>query len=177
MQCKYCKKQSDNEICSVCGSKLYSNALAYASLKHAGQIRKNGDPYIFHPLKVARYLYDQGYDIRYQVVALLHDVIEDTDATYDDLKNFCDDEMLEAVRLVTKTDGYIEQDYIDAILKHNMAKAVKNSDRINNLEDSLYSGDPEFQKRYIKETIEYYEGNFSSELDDTLAKLVEKIGV
>ena len=177
MKCIRCQKENDREICFECESVMFSEALSFAAKKHAGQIRRNGSPYIVHPLKVAQYIDKEGFSIRHQVVALLHDVLEDTDATEEELKRYCDYEMLEAVKLVTKTDGYIEQEYIDNILNNEMAKAVKNSDRINNLMDSLNSGDSAFQKRYIKDTIEYYEGNFSKELDDTLKSLMERLGV
>ena len=153
--------------CEVDGD-MFSAALEFANRKHAGQKRKDFTPYILHPVRVALYLQKEGYDIRYQIVGLFHDLLEDTDATEQELKRFCDDEMLEAIRLVTKDNTSKGVEYIQRILTHPMAKAVKNADRIDNLRDLKNSEDTLFIKRYLKDTSQFYYGKFSKELDEML---------
>jgi len=149
----------------------FSAALEFANRKHAGQKRKDYTPYILHPIRVAMHLQQEGYDIRYQIVGLFHDLLEDTDATELDLKVFCDEEMLEALHLVTKKKGISEADYIENILAHPMAKVVKNADRIDNLKDLPNSKNEVFIEKYLKETKAYFYGKFSKELDELYIKL------
>lgn len=149
----------------------YSNALSFASKLHASQQRKDKTPYILHPIKVSMILAKKGLDVRYQMAGLFHDLLEDTVATEDDLKEFCDEEMLTAVRLVTKVQGQSEIDYINNILRHPMAKEIKNADRIDNLTDLKTLSNVKFKEAYIKETEEFFVGRFSEELD----KLLEEV--
>lgn len=153
---------------------LFSAALEFANRKHAGQKRKDHTPYILHPVRVSTYLQKQGYDERYQIVGLFHDLLEDTDATELDLKIFCDEEMLEAIHLVTKKEGQSGREYIENILKHPMAKAVKNADRIDNLRDLKNSGSENFIRCYLNKTEKYYYGKFSKELDEIYCFLREQ---
>ena len=62
------------------------SAYEYAKEMHNGQKRESGEPYITHPLAVATILIDLGMDTDAICAALLHDVVEDTEATYDDVK-------------------------------------------------------------------------------------------
>jgi len=149
----------------------YTEALIFAAKKHIQQKRKDGSAYINHPIRVALYLAKEGFDIRYQIVGLFHDLLEDTDATKEEIEKYCDSEMLEAIILLTKTTGYVEKDYIAAILNNNMAKTVKNADRIDNLSDMIQSGDSNFKERYIKETEELFLGHFSKELDELFLRI------
>jgi len=152
----------------------FSKALAFASLKHSSQRRKDNTPYIFHPIRVAMELSDEGYDVRYQIAGLFHDLLEDTDATEEELKNFCDSEMLEAVRLVTKREGQTKEEYFSGILSHPMAKAVKSADRMDNLKDLAKQPSPEFTAKYMKETKEYFYGRFTKRLDDLYECLCDR---
>ena len=68
-------------------TKLIQRAYDYAKAKHGDQLRKSGEPYIIHPVQVAYTLAELGLDDNTICAALLHDVLEDTDTTYDDLKN------------------------------------------------------------------------------------------
>lgn len=155
-------------------AKRFSEALAFAAEKHAEQRRKDGTPYILHPVKVAMLLAEKNYDVRYQIVGLFHDLLEDTETTEAELKEFCDEEMLRAVRLVTKTEGQPEEGYIDRILADPMARAVKNADRIDNLRDLFHSDNKNFKERYRNETATYFLEKFSPELDALYYEMIQE---
>lgn len=151
---------------------LFAKALILATEKHVNQIRRDGSPYIYHPIAVANILRDAGYGLEYQIVALLHDVLEDTDTTEEELLCF-GPAVVEAVKLLTRdTDN--EEEYVARILKNRLAAVVKNADKINNLHDALLidgygnKRTPEsikFATKYIKKTKRYYEGKFTPALD------------
>lgn len=84
-------------------SKLRS-AYDYAKKMHEGQMRESGEPYITHPLAVASILVELGMDTDAICAALLHDVVEDTPATYDDVKNAYGVDVANLVDGVTKLD-------------------------------------------------------------------------
>ena len=84
----------------------YEKALAFAQRKHEGQFRIGGEPYITHPVAVAQIVKDEGYGIDYQIAALFHDLLEDTDATESEILKFGNEEILKAVKLLTKQKGY-----------------------------------------------------------------------
>ena len=150
-------------------SVLYSKALALASEKHAGQIRRDGSPYIFHPLRVSKVIADAGYNINYQIAGLFHDLLEDTDTTLDEIEIYGAD-VLETVKLVSKNYCNNMKDYIPNILKNHMASVVKNADRIDNLWDACNIIDEKFQKYYLEKSKEY-EGKFSIALDNSIYHL------
>ena len=124
--------------------------------KHKGQLRKQGTPYYLHPFEVARKLKEKGFDIDYQIAGLFHDVIENSDATYEDILKISNKEIADAVNLVSKEDGYVMEDYIKRINENEMAKMVKLADRIHNLQDILKIVDEKFKMKYIKETERWY---------------------
>ena len=64
---------------------LINRAVEYADVKHQRQKRKDGSPYIIHPLAVAEIVAEMGLDMDAILGALLHDCIEDTDASYDEI--------------------------------------------------------------------------------------------
>lgn len=157
-------------------SELYSKALALASEKHAGQIRKEGTPYILHPIKVSRMIADAGYDIEYQIAGLFHDLLEDTNTTEEEIEKFGRN-ILEATKLVSKNYCENKNKYIDNILNNHIAAVVKNADRIDNLNDACYSNDEKFQKRYLENSKEKYKGKFSEALDLAIEKLQIKMSI
>ena len=61
-------------------------AFYFAAKAHDGQFRKSGEPYICHPVEVAKILIEYGADDASVIAALLHDTVEDTDVTLDDIK-------------------------------------------------------------------------------------------
>ena len=73
---------------------LYEKAYEFAKEKHGTQKRIGGAPYITHPVAVADILKKEGYDIEYQIVALFHDLLEDTDATEDEIRSIAGEERL-----------------------------------------------------------------------------------
>ena len=81
---------------------LIEKAYEYAEKAHSGQLRKSGEPYIIHPLNVAYIVADLGLDTQTICAALLHDVVEDTDATYEDIETEFSEEIAQIVEGVTK---------------------------------------------------------------------------
>jgi (p)ppGpp synthase/HD superfamily hydrolase len=109
---------------------LYERTLLFATLKHAGQVRKDGKPYITHPEKVAGN-FDYSEE---KVAAILHDVLEDTDATEDELRAIgCTEEIIAALRLLTHREGVEYMDYVKAAAENPIACAVKLADLRHNL--------------------------------------------
>lgn len=150
-------------------SKKYEEALEFATKKHQGQFRIGGLPYITHPVAVAKWLSDKGYDERYIVTGLFHDLLEDTDAKEEEIEAIGGKEVLEAVKLLTKYKGYNMDEYVANIRKNPIAKAVKTSDRIHNLICAVECDD-DFKRRYILETIDYY-----LDLDEEIPKLLKRL--
>ena len=149
--------------------------IEFIKLKHAGQTRKQGTPYYMHPVTVCNILRDNGYSEEYQIAGLFHDLLEDTDTTYEEIENISNKNIAEAVRLVTKEKGYNMDDYIDRINKNDIAKMVKLADRLHNLSETGLAS-KEFQRKYIEETEKYYlelaKGTiFEEKIKEELSKL------
>ena len=87
-------------------SEKYFQALAYATKKHEGQLRIGGLPYITHPLAVAEWLIARGYGEEYIITGFFHDLLEDTDATEQEIAKIGGQKVLEAVKLLTKYKDY-----------------------------------------------------------------------
>ena len=83
-------------------TKIIQKAYNYAVEHHGDQKRKSGEPYIVHPVNVAYTIADLGLDEKTICAALLHDVVEDTDATLEDIENEFGKEIAEMVDGVTK---------------------------------------------------------------------------
>lgn len=108
---------------------LTRKAFEIASKAHAGQVDKAGIPYIEHPLHVAKAMNTENE----VCTALLHDVIEDTDYTFDDLRiEGFSEEVIEALRLLTHKPGDTYMDYICAIKSNPLATKVKIADLYHN---------------------------------------------
>ena len=152
---------------------LFARAIGLAAERHANQNRKDGTPYIYHPLKVAELVKDAGYGLRYQMAAVLHDVLEDTETTEEELTLFGED-VLEAVKLVTRPEGADEEKYVTAILSNPMAAAVKNADKISNMNEIGNCGNKSWGRYYVNKVKKYYGSRFSLELDQAI-EAAEKI--
>lgn len=128
----------------------------FVQYKHKGQLRKDGiTPYVLHPIGVAQLLKEKGFSKTYQIVGLCHDLIEDTDTSYQELLFMTNKEVVEAVRLVTKEPGYSSKEYYERIQKNQIAKMVKLADRIHNLRDAR-TADANFRNRYLEETKQWF---------------------
>lgn len=123
--------------------------------RHGSQTRKQGTPYYLHPVAVSACLAKKGFTRDYLIAGLFHDLLEDTNTTYDEILNITTPEIAEAVRLVTKEEGYNMPEYIERIKNNDIARMVKLADRWHNLIEAFVAS-PKFQKKYIKETEEWY---------------------
>ena len=116
---------------------------------HKGQVDKSGMPYVFHPFHVAEQMTDEATTI----VALLHDVVEDTDYTLNDLKEMgYPDEVIQALSLLTHDDGSEYMDYVKRLKNNPIARAVKLADLKHNSDLSRYD---KIDGNAIKRTAKY----------------------
>ena len=148
-------------------------ALEFATTKHKGQKRIGGDDYITHPKAVCEIVKSQGFDENYQIAALFHDLLEDTDATEEEILKYGNQKILEAVKLLTKEKGYDMEEYIRAIKENPIAFAVKSADRLHNLQCAIIT-DEEFKRKYILETVDWYM-DFSFDIRKTVKRLAESL--
>ena len=149
------------------------NALEFAKAKHDGQKRIGGADYITHPIAVCEIVKSQGFDENYQIAALFHDLLEDTDATEKEILKYGNPEILEAVKLLTKEKGYDMSEYIGAIKQNPIAFAVKAADRLHNLQCAIVT-DEDFKRKYILETVDWYMG-FSPDIRIAVKRLAESL--
>ena len=141
-------------------------AIEFIEEKHAGQYRKSGEPYVVHPLEVAIILAELGMDIDTVVAGLLHDVLEDTEATYEELKENFGKDVADIVEGVTKL-GKIHFKDVQTQKAENYRKLilafskdlrvifVKLADRLHNMK-TLQCFSKEKQVRIARETLEIY---------------------
>ena len=143
-----------------------NRAFQYAYDGHNGQNRKSGEPYITHPLHVAIYLCELNFDKETIAAALLHDLIEDTEISYNDLKKEFGEEVADIVDGVTKLDkikySTNEEAKADAIRKMVIAMSkdirvliLKLADRLHNIETIEYHQDWK-QEKIANETLYVY---------------------
>ena len=151
----------------------YEKALSFATQKHKGQYRVGGAEYITHPMAVAEIVREKGKNIDCQIAALFHDFLEDTDATENEILALSNENVLEAVKLLTKQKGYVMESYVSAIRKNEIAFAVKAADRLHNLRCALVT-DTEFKRKYIFETVDWYL-DFSPEIPKAVKALAESM--
>ena len=141
-------------------------AYRYADQAHQGVVRKTGEPYISHPVSVACILADMHMDLPTIMAALLHDVVEDTDISTDDIKEKFGQQVAELVDGVTKLDK-IEFQSASVAQAENFRKMllamsqdvrvilVKLADRLHNMQ-TLEGMRQEKQKLTAKETLDIY---------------------
>jgi len=141
-------------------------AVFYGALFHRGQLRRSGDPYIFHPLVVAQFCADMGLDESCIVSAMLHDTIEDTDASEEKISELFGPYITEIVSALTKIRSVSaaskEQDRQSSVKKILSAASrdirpmlIKIYDRLSNMQEMDHMPEAH-QKRVSKETIEVY---------------------
>ena len=148
-------------------------ALEFAKEKHKGQKRIGGDEYITHPVEVADIVKQQGLDENYQITALFHDLLEDTDATEEEILKYGNQLILDAVNLLTKRKGDNMAEYINAIKQNPIAFAVKAAYRLHNLQCAIVT-DEEFKRKYILESVDWYM-DFSPDIRKAVKRLAESL--
>ncbi|WP_242110387.1 RelA/SpoT family protein [Luteimonas aquatica] len=145
---------------------LLRRAWAVGAAAHVGQTRKSGEPYITHPVAVARVLAEQHVDVETLVAAILHDTIEDTPLTREELAGQFGETVAELVDGVTKLDKLKFQDRQEAAAesfrKMLLAMArdlrvilIKLADRLHNMR-TLGAQSAEARERIARETLEIY---------------------
>ncbi|MDD6232118.1 HD domain-containing protein [Frisingicoccus sp.] len=127
---------------------MTKKALCIAYKAHEGQVDKTGVPYIFHPFHLAESMTDENSTI----VALLHDVIEDTDWTIDDLeKEGFNEDILTALKLMTHNPAEPYMDYISRLSTCPVARQVKLADLYHNSDRTrVENPDEKMLKRWEK---------------------------
>ena len=165
--------------------KVVKKAYDFALDVHKNQKRLSGDPYISHPIAVASILCDLKVDTATITTALLHDTIEDTEATYNEVSKQFGKEIADLVEGVTKISRLEDQSkeysiaenfrkLILATSKDIRVLLVKLADRLHNMRTINNISDPEKRLRIAKETMEIYTPlaermgmhNFRDELED-----------
>ena len=173
--------------------RLY-DAFSYADNAHAGQLRKDGSPYITHPLAVAEIAAELELDTESIMAALLHDTVEDTIATYDDIAKLFGKDVADLVDGVTKLTRvqYVskEEEQMENLRKMLMAMAkdirvilIKICDRLHNMRTMQYQS-PKKQREKALETMEIYAPiahrlgmqRVKWELEDTSLKYLDPVG-
>ena len=145
---------------------LIDRAVDYANQKHKLQKRKDGSPYIIHPLAVAQIVAEMGLDCDAILGALLHDCIEDTDASHEDIEKIFGPTVSELVDGVTKLTranfSSSEQAQMENLRKMFMAMSkdirvvlIKIADRLHNMRTMQYQT-PEKQIQKCRETMDVY---------------------
>ena len=145
---------------------LIAEAVHYANTKHRYQKRKDGSPYIIHPLAVAQIVAEMGLDIDAVLGALLHDCIEDTDASHEEIEKLFGKTVAELVEGVTKLTranfSTSEQEQMENLRKMFMAMSkdirvvlIKIADRLHNMRTMQYQS-PDKQIKKCKETMDIY---------------------
>lgn len=150
---------------------LLVRAYEFAKQAHGSQMRHSGDPYYAHPIEVASILAGLHLDIQSVCTALLHDVLEDTDTSFDDLSGLFGEEIAELVNGVTKL-GQVELSIPNASRKRQQAEnfqkfvlamsrdvrvlLVKLCDRLHNMRTLHFHPKPESRERISRETLDIY---------------------
>ena len=153
-----------------------NRAYVYAMQKHGHQTRASGDPYFSHPVEVAYKLTQYKLDTSSIITALLHDTVEDTDATLDEIKDMFGEEISNLVdgvtklnRLEIKSESSKQAEnfrkLVIAMSQDLRVLLVKLADRLHNMETLHYIKKPEKRARIARETLEIY------------ASLAERIGM
>jgi len=149
---------------------LLNKAYIFSIKAHGEQMRHSGDPYYAHPIEVAGILAGLHLDVASICTALLHDVLEDTHVTYDELAEEFTPEIAELVRGVTKL-GEVElsanasretaqaenfQKFVLAMSRDVRVLLVKMCDRLHNMRTLQYHPKAESRERIARETMEIY---------------------
>ena len=174
---------------------LLNQAYVFTVKKHGDQKRESGDPYFSHPVEVAGILTELKLDEPTIVTGLLHDTLEDTDATYEELQKLFGEEVAQLVDGVTKLSKLEltadQNKQAENFRKLLVATAndirvliVKLADRLHNMRTLHYIQDPSRKQRIAQETLEIYAPlagrmgiqSFREELEDLSFKMLKPQG-
>lgn len=106
----------------------YEDAIIFAMKVHEGQTRRDGTPYIYHPLRVASKL----TCTELKIAAVLHDVVEDTEVTLDEIIEKFDYWTADCVDALTRREGESYSAFIDRVVEHGVAHLIKTQDILDN---------------------------------------------
>ena len=173
---------------------MLNRAYVYAMQMHGAQLRASGDPYFAHPIEVAGILTDYKLDASAIAAALLHDTIEDTPATYEEIAAKFSEEVANLVEGVTKltrlelTSEYTKSSenlrkFILAISKDIRVLLIKLADRLHNMR-TLHFVPEHKRERISRETLEVYAplarsigcNRFATELEDLAFSFINPRG-
>lgn len=131
-------------------TKLTRKAMILAYDAHMGQYDRAEVPYIYHPIHLAEQM-DNELEC---IVALLHDVVEDTMVTFDDLEKDFSKEVIDVLRLLTHDKKVEYMEYIKKIKNNPIAKKIKIADIRHNMDetrlDVINSKDIKRKEKYVK---------------------------
>ena len=195
------EQQKYNELIELINSsdkfydtQLIETAYVFSKQHHNGQYRQSGEPYICHPIEVAKIIVGLGFDNDSVVASLLHDIVEDTDVTLDELKTKFGSEIASLVDGVTKLGKIAysskEEQQMEYLRKMFFAMAndirvivIKLADRLHNMR-TLGACDNDKQLRISLETIEIFAPlshrlgmrKLKIELEDTSLMYLDPVG-
>ncbi len=146
---------------------IIDRAYVYSARVHEGQVRLSGEPYLSHPLEVGKILADMRLDVESIAAALLHDVIEDTPATKEDIQEMFGPGVAHIVEGVTKLSALPFSNKVaqqaESLRKMILAMAddirvvlIKLADRIHNMRTLKYHKNPDKQAAIAQETLDIY---------------------
>lgn len=143
------KEKILNEVTLMIYNSNVKNAIKLMFEKHKDQVDKAGYPYVFHPFHVAEQMKDEDTTI----AALLHDVVEDTDTTFDDLREYgVSEKIIEALKLLTHNSNVDYYEYVRRISNNPIARKVKIKDLEHNMDlsrlDKIEASDLERLYKY-----------------------------
>ncbi len=126
---------------------MLNQAIEIAHTAHEGQVDKGGQPYIGHPLRVM----NNVETVEEKIVAVLHDSVEDSDLTLEDLKvaGFSK-EIIEAIDAITKRKGEKCNDYLKRVMDNSLALRVKIADMTDNMDISRMDNPTNRDRERIK---------------------------
>lgn len=125
-----------------------NRAIIFATNAHAGQTDKQGKQYIFHPLRVMLTLVAEGAPLEAVIAAALHDTVEDTDATLDQIGHEFGDVVREIVDAVSRREGEVYIDFIHRVAENPLARKVKRADIRDNLSRPIPPDMVGIERRY-----------------------------
>lgn len=121
-------------------------ALRLAIRAHDGQYDKGGSPYILHPIAVARQVSGENE----KVLALLHDTVEDTDVTNEEVRKQFGSEIADALDCLTHRDGESYGEYLSRVMTNKLAITVKLADLHNNMDLSRIKNPTEKDRKRLE---------------------------